>query len=972
MTAPGAGTLRTARRLLWGLALPVLALLAVLTALEYVQRMGDAERDLLRHADERAQELEAVARPAMAHVHDLRVMLETRWNDPPDAGPALRAALSPRRAGGAADGWSLDGAAAATRERFGQFWWAEPDGRAPDEAWLRRARLFVEHSRIVHGRASDFEATWFAAAEANTSFGYPWVDTERMLRSMGVPTLVALDEARRTAAERSARALERDPADTLFWGTPYVSQLDGQLVMSHGADVVVGGRYRGEVSLDFRLDDLQRRVEQWVGRRSGEAEAAHRVWIVDRGFNVLADSAAPLVAPAGGGLADTRVLVPLAGRLPVALAAASLEPALFGRDRLHRDGGWVLATAQRVGSPWLYVQATPAATLRAAVLPTLLPNALLALALLAMFVAGQWFVARNFVDPALAILDYLRALSANAAEPAPQLGQRWQGWVDAVTDVFRRQRELQQRERQSDALKASIIDHAIAGIVSTDLEGRIVEFNPAAEAMFGRRREEVIGRRIEDVLVPERFREANRRELARIARGEEPRGIGRRLQLAGLRADGSEFPGEVVMFRTVLDGTPHLTAWMTDITERVEAAGQIERQRDALRQSEKLTAMGSLLAGVAHELNNPLAIVMGRASLLAEKTEGSALAGDAERIRDAAERCARIVRTFLNMARQRPVTRAPVQLNDLARAAAEMLGYTLRSHGIEFELALADGLPEVMADGDQVGQVLLNLIVNAQQALEGAPGPRRIRLSTGLEERRDNREPRVWLRVADTGPGVPPASRARIFEPFFTTKAEGAGTGLGLSVSRSMVREHGGDLVLEKPDGGAAFRLSLPISGGARDDGAAMAPGEAAAQREARILVVDDEPEITGLLRSMLESAGWEVATAESAAVALELLEMARFDAVVSDLRMPDMDGVTFWSAVSARVPGLARRMLFVTGDTLSPEVQGILAKTGCASLDKPFAKGDLLAAVQALLTDAPRQAASASPPSSSMPATRA
>lgn len=947
---PGAGTLQTARRLLWWLGLPVLLLLGVLTALEYVQRMADAERDLLRRAEERAQELEAVVLPAVAHVQDARALLELRWHDPPDSGPALRNALAPRSAGGRPDGWSLDAAAADVRRRFGQVWWAEADGRAPDDAWLRRARLFVEQARIEHQRAPGFEATWFADAEVNGSFGYPWVDTERMLRSMGVGSLLALDEARRKAAQRSIDALRRDPNDTTFWGPPYVSQLDGQLVMSHGATVVVDGVYKGEVSLDFRLDGLQRRVEQWSGRGAEGSLAGQRAWIVDRQQHVLADSEQALAPPPGQGLADTRVLVPLAERLPPSLDRALLASQPASVRSLQRAGGWVLTSATRAGSPWLYVQATPENALRAQVLPTLLPNLLLALGLLAMYAAGQWFVARRFVEPALAVLSYLRAQAASNAGEPPQLGPRWQGWVDAVTDTFSRQRELQQRERQTEALKASIIDHAIAGIVSTDLQGRIVEFNPAAQAMFGHTREAVLGFLVQDVLVPERFRAAATRELARIAAGDEPRHLGQRQQLAGRRADGSEFPGEVVIFRTELEGRPLLTCWITDNTERVQAAEQIERQRDALRQSEKLGAMGSLLAGVAHELNNPLAIVMGRASLLAEKTDGTPLAADAERIRDAADRCGRIVRTFLNMARQRPVRRAPVQLNDLARAAAEMLGYTLRSHGIEMELALAEQLPEVMADGDQVGQVLLNLIVNAQQALAGAEGQHRIRLTTGVEERRDNREPRVWLRVSDTGPGVPVELRARIFEPFFTTKAEGAGTGLGLSVSRSMVREHGGDLVLERADGGAAFRLSLPISGEARDAPLPPPLDDAGAAREARILVVDDEPELTELMRSMLEGAGWEVATAESAGVALELLGAARFDAIVSDLRMPDLDGATFWAEVRQRAPQLAGRMLFVTGDTLSLEARRTLERTRCPSLDKPFSKADLQAAVQALL----------------------
>ncbi len=181
------------------------------------------------------------------------------------------------------------------------------------------------------------------------------------------------------------------------------------------------------------------------------------------------------------------------------------------------------------------------------------------------------------------------------------------------------------------------------------------------------------------------------------------------------------------------------------------------------------------------------------------------------RIREAAERCARIVRTFLNMARSKPAQRTQVSLNDLARAAADMLGYTLRSHAVELQLELAAELPTMLADADQIGQVILNLLVNAQQALAACEGERRIELSTGVEPGAGAL--RVWLRVCDNGQAMPESVREHLFEPYFTTKPEGMGTGLGLAVSRSLARDHGGDLVLEAtPARGASFLLSLPLA----------------------------------------------------------------------------------------------------------------------------------------------------------------
>jgi two-component system NtrC family sensor kinase len=286
------------------------------------------------------------------------------------------------------------------------------------------------------------------------------------------------------------------------------------------------------------------------------------------------------------------------------------------------------------------------------------------------------------------------------------------------------------------------------------------------------------------------------------------------MALHGLRADGSEFPMEMRLWRTLVASTTFYTASMVDMSRQVQAQAELDRQRDALRQSEKLNAMGGLLASIAHELNNPLAIVMGRAGLLDEKLSESGLPAvelanlrdDLRRIREASERCGRIVRTFLDMARNRPPRRGPVMLEALVRSALDMLQHGLGSHDIELVVELATGLPPAMADGDRLGQVILNLIVNAQQALAATPRPRRLHLSSGSSTHEQ------WLRVADNGPGVSPELRDRIFEPFFTTKSEGAGTGLGLSTSRALMRELGGELVLEADAGagaGASFMLTI-------------------------------------------------------------------------------------------------------------------------------------------------------------------
>jgi PAS domain S-box-containing protein len=525
-----------------------------------------------------------------------------------------------------------------------------------------------------------------------------------------------------------------------------------------------------------------------------------------------------------------------------------------------------------------------------------------------------------------------------------------------VTELKLREAELSSKVSEleaTQALKSSIFDNAMAALVSTDETGHIVEFNPAAAAMFGLSRASALGRSVAEVMIPERLRAAHDAGMARVTAGGEQRVMGRRVEMSALRADGSEFPVEMVLWRTAVGGQTFYTASLFDLSEREAARNEIERQREALRQSEKLTAMGSLLAGVAHELNNPLSIVMGRAALLAEKMTGSPLATDAQRIHEAAERCGRIVRTFLNMARSRPANRSEVALNDLATAAIDMLAYVLRSHGIAVTLDLLPGLPPVKADADQIGQVVLNLIVNAQQALSLREHDRRLTVSTGLAPTTEGdrrRSPRIWLRVRDNGPGIPAELRERVFEPFFTTKSEGVGTGLGLAVSRSIARDHGGELTLLDDGGGACLCLQLPVSGEPEPSDTEPAPLAATDECSARLLVVDDEPEIAELLGEMLSGAGYEVMTAESGAVALAMLEEARFDAIISDLHMPDLDGAGLWREVRRTRPQLARRMLFVTGDTLSPTARQFLDEARCDSLNKPFAKAELLARVSALL----------------------
>ena len=937
------GAFGEARRLMALLVLPVLTLLGVLMVTQYRQQRDHVHEDVVRADAEHARALAALVQPAIDHVRDVSTLMSLMWEAPPDHGPGLREALRPRRLEGRADGFTLDDASSQDRERYGQVLWYDPAGTPPPDHLLRLAHSFVAEARVVHRRAPGFVASWLLPADAAMSVGYPWFPSKTAIDSFGERSLLALAPLRAGGSQERREWVRRNPNVASFWTPPYFDDASAQLTVSHLAPVMVRGEFKAEVLLDFRLSDLQALIAPWGGIEG-------RYWIINDRGDILADQRQPLTKadkrPTGSG-----VRVPLTSRLPDGVPPEALDQLRQAPGRLHAHGDWVLVLTPAPGGPWQLVQAIPSASLQQRILPALTPYLILALALVGVFAVAQAMLALRFVSPARQVLLYLRNLAVNPTASRPRVGRTWQPWVQTITETLEAARSANQREAMERALRSSVVDHALAAIVTTDQDGRVVDWNPAAEAMFGHPREQAIGRGVGELIVPPRLRGALQDVMARVREGGEPQLAGRRLEVQALRADGTEFPVEMVVSHVQLEGRTLYSAFIVDTTARVEAAQQIERQREALRQSEKLSAMGSLLAGVAHELNNPLAIVMGRASLLEDKTEGSALQADARRIREAAERCGRIVRTFLNMARQRPAERRHMQLNDLARAAADMLGYTLRSHGVDLQLALAEPLPEVSVDSDQVGQVVLNLLVNAQQALSVRDGERRVRVSTGVDRLPGVPGGTVWLRVADNGPGVPAEARERIFEPFFTTKAEGIGTGLGLAVSRSLAREHGGELSLDEASdlGGASFCLRLPLLQGAgSDDHPPHAdPHDHLA---ARLLVVDDEAEIADLIRSMLESAGYDVSVAESGAVALELIDMARFDAVVSDLRMPDMDGAALWREIKARQPHLARRMLFVTGDTLSPGARQFLGETQCDSLDKPFSKTDLLERVAALL----------------------
>lgn len=411
-------------------------------------------------------------------------------------------------------------------------------------------------------------------------------------------------------------------------------------------------------------------------------------------------------------------------------------------------------------------------------------------------------------------------------------------------------------------------------------------------------------------------------------------------------SDGRSFAAS----RRITSDGGFVLAWR-DVTEQKAAERELSRRREASFQNEKLTALGGLLAGVAHELNNPLSVIVGHSMMLREEIEDPALKNGIEKISNSAERCAKIVKTFLALARQKPTKLEAASVTIMLETALDVASYGLPASGTTIETRLADSLPDVLADEDQITQVFINLVVNAGQAVQELGEAGRIIVSAGLEP--GGR--RVVARVSDNGPGVPEHLRARIFEPFFTTKDVGAGTGVGLALSHRIVGSHGGLLeVGDSEEGGACFTVSLPRASAT----SASAPGEPAATLPLglKALVVEDEADVGETIVDMLQSFGVAATLASTAQRGLDLLtEGLEVDVVLSDLRMPGLSGLALKARIDEDWPDLASRLAFITGDAMSQDAETIRKATDSPLLEKPVAPGELRDLIR-LLTKDPKQ----------------
>ena len=382
---------------------------------------------------------------------------------------------------------------------------------------------------------------------------------------------------------------------------------------------------------------------------------------------------------------------------------------------------------------------------------------------------------------------------------------------------------------------------------------------------------------------------------------------------------------------------------------------ELQETQVQLVQAAKLSAVGQLVSGVAHELNNPLSVVIGYAQLLLSRGLPEDARRPVELIVAQGARMAKIVQSLLLFSRQRKPERRIVDLRAVIQQIVRLRESQLTLSSIQLELDLAVDVPPVEGDMHQLQQVFLNLLLNAEQAIlgSGVGGRRtgdRIRISTIA--RRDGDGTWAVVQVTDNGPGIKADVLPRIFDPFFTTKRIGDGSGLGLSVSHGIVEQHGGHLTVESSPGHTAFTVALPAAEAPAESPASAATATGAgswsvgAMKTRRLLLVERDLAATEPMRATLERHGWQIDVAVGTRAALERLRDTRYDLVISDLRLPELDGPDFYHAAVALRHELADRFLFLTAEANDTDATAFLARTQLHDLAKPFTPEGLLRAV--------------------------
>jgi two-component system cell cycle sensor histidine kinase/response regulator CckA len=528
--------------------------------------------------------------------------------------------------------------------------------------------------------------------------------------------------------------------------------------------------------------------------------------------------------------------------------------------------------------------------------------------------------------------------------------------------LLEQSRRAAEAVRQSEARKDAILRMSLDAIMTMDREGTILSFNPAAERIFGYLEKAAIGISVDHLLIPPVANPPHKDGPGTSMKSGMGFVLDKRLEMPGVRADGSAFPAELTITRIPLDGAPLFTGFVQDITDR-------KCLEEQLRQSQKMEAVGQLAAGVAHDFNNLLTIILGYSELILRKLP----AGDPDReptgqIRKAGERAAALTRQLLAFGRKQILSPVVLDLNSLVIETEKMLRRLIGAD-IELSTILQPGLGRVKVDSGQLEQVMMNLVVNARDAM---PTGGRLTVqthNTALTEAQVRHHadlppgPYALLAVTDTGTGMAEETKMHIFEPFFTTKEVGKGTGLGLATVFGIIKQSGGFIEVDSALGsGSTFRIFLPQIGDAAqlknaDHGQVKMPtgGET-------VLLVEDEDGVRELAQLILEASGYTVLSARDGGEALQVShEYAKvIDLLFTDVVMPKMSGRQLSDLLVPYRPNM--KVLFMSGYTDDTIVRHGIQAAETNFLPKPFTPVALAQKVREALDGTNRQPETDSP----------
>ena len=538
----------------------------------------------------------------------------------------------------------------------------------------------------------------------------------------------------------------------------------------------------------------------------------------------------------------------------------------------------------------------------------------------------------------------------------------------AIVGVATVARDVTERQR-AEARFRGLMEAAPDAMVCVNGDGRIALVNAQTEQLFGYGRDELIGQPVE-ILVPDQVRGLHPAHRAGYVADPRPRPMGADMQLAGRRRDGTTFPAEVSLATMGTDEGLLVTAVVRDVTERLEIAAERERLRNQaerdklerqLHQSQRLESLGQLAGGVAHDFNNLLGVISNYAAFAAEEVarqlpggRGPAIRDDIGQVQQAAERAAGLTHQLLAFARQEVIQPRVLNLNDVVQSVEQLLIRTLGEH-VELVTDLASDLYQVLADPGQIEQVLINLAVNARDAMPRGGKLTIHTANTDIDETaaQDGLSPGryVSVKVTDTGTGIPKGVIDRVFEPFFTTKPKGEGTGLGLATVYGIITQAGGLVrIYSEPGLGTILTALLPVTEHA------LAPATPQPARPQRghgqtVLVVEDEPALREVTRRILDRNGYHVVAAASGREALNLLasQLEHIDVLLTDVIMPGIQGKELADKIRILQP--AARVIFMSGYT-----QGLLGDQGILEpgvhlIEKPFSETTLLTKLHEILS---------------------